>query len=172
MDLRTPVVHATPLTVMRCVGNPRFDGTPSKSGFIQVLDSNHAAALSYWHDLGLTYQRVHFRLQVIGKVFLQASYPSMRCHNCSAKWSLVDSLGPGGNASPGQYSSVAAGVAVVAVMVAWLANIWVGVAIGSLALLIFFMALCGCGHQTGTTAYQGSRCPECGQEHWIWPWNF
>jgi hypothetical protein len=95
----------------------------------------------------------------------------MRCQDCGEKWSLECTLGPGGEASPGQFLAVALGVALVAVVVGFWSML--GCALFLLvAALVLSMSLAGCGYQQERTAYQGSTCPRCGRKNWIWPWNF
>jgi hypothetical protein len=96
----------------------------------------------------------------------------MRCRGCGEKWSLVCGLGPGGEASPGQYLCVAVGVALLALVVAYLWDPLGGVLLGIVAGLVLLNCLGRCGCQQPATAYQGSLCPRCGRMNWIWPWNF
>jgi hypothetical protein len=96
----------------------------------------------------------------------------MRCKGCGAKWSLEDSLGPGGEASPGQYLAVSLGVAAIALVVWVFWSSLGGALFLGVASLVFLLALSGCGYREPTTAYQGSTCPECGRKNWIWPWHF
>jgi len=96
----------------------------------------------------------------------------MKCKTCGHRWTLEDDLGPGGNASPGQYSSVALGVFVVAIILYFFGSILGAIVFVILAFLVFCSGVCGCGYNEPTTAYYGSYCPECNTKHWIWPWNF
>jgi hypothetical protein len=100
----------------------------------------------------------------------------MRCHHCHAKWSLCDGFGPGGNAAPGYYSIAALVLALIAFAIAYffysLYGIILAALLGFMALALFVMAICSCGIQKPATAYQGSQCPKCGRNSWIWPWNF
>src|SRR5437762_13355746 len=96
---------------------------------------------------------------------------SMRCRSCGTRWHLRDELGPGGNASPGQYLCVSLGILAVAVVLLWFSIIATAL-VGALAALVLFMGCCGCGYKQRATAYQGSECPSCGRINWIWPWHF
>lgn len=95
----------------------------------------------------------------------------MKCRKCAKRWTLESSLGPGGEASPGHYSAVAAGLFITSIATGWLTEFWVGLLFGALGILIEFMAICASGYQEPATAYKGSICPKCGQRNWIWPWN-
>jgi hypothetical protein len=62
----------------------------------------------------------------------------MRCKQCGEKWSLESQIGLGGEASPGQYSSVAIAVFIGATAVGWYWN-WLGCALLSIVgSLVFF----------------------------------
>jgi len=96
----------------------------------------------------------------------------MRCRSCGERWDLEAKIGPGGDASPGQYSVVGLGALIAAVVLGIYQGWFIGVLVGFFATLILFMALCVCGHQPQAMAYQGSVCPKCGTDNFIWPWNF
>jgi hypothetical protein len=68
---------------------------------------------------------------------------AMRCRFCHARWRLRCELGPGGEASPGEYTCVALAMFVVAFAVGrfyW----WLGAAIfGAVGALTLLMAFCG-----------------------------
>ena len=80
----------------------------------------------------------------------------MRCRDCGAKWNLVCTVGPGGQASPGQYSVTALGLVIVGCIVAGFVNLILGILLGLLGLFVFGIGLFTCGYQTPSTAYQGS----------------
>ena len=96
----------------------------------------------------------------------------MKCKKCGHRWTLEDRLGPGGSTSPGQSSSVALGVFVVATIVFIFISKVAGIVLTCLAFLVFGDAILKSGYQEPATAYDGSYCPECNTKHWIWPWNF
>lgn len=83
-------------------------------------------------------------------------------------------MGPGGTASPGQYSAVAVGLVLLSCFGLFFGETasLVFVFTMPVAALVLLMGLCGCGYQKQATAYQGSTCPQCGHKNWIWPWNF
>jgi hypothetical protein len=103
----------------------------------------------------------------------------MKCKSCGARFSQAQRVGPGGNASPGQYSSVAFLFSVAAIAV----GVFVGTGdrrfdLFTAAFLCLFagyllmLALFKSGYQEPTVGYHGSKCPECGARNWIWPWSF
>jgi hypothetical protein len=96
----------------------------------------------------------------------------MRCQKCRHKYSLVCGLGPGGSASPGQYSSIAAFLSLLG-LVLWFFDLAILTVIAwILAFLVFLGAVCISGYREPATAYHGSICPKCGHKNRIWPWNF
>lgn len=96
----------------------------------------------------------------------------MRCKKCSTTWKLSGGDGPIGNAAPGHFVIVASILAAIALVLAiWLKSAG-SIAVGIITLAIFGMSLVGCGYKQKDDPYQGSECPECGEQTRILPWHF
>lgn len=97
----------------------------------------------------------------------------MRCKHCSTTWKLSGSDdGPVGKAAPGHFMIVVVILAATALGLGlWLKSIG-GLAIGSMSVLFFVMAVVGCGVKPKQGQYQGSQCPECNEQNRIMPWDF
>jgi len=97
---------------------------------------------------------------------------TVRCEKCDAKWSLVCTLGPGGDASPGQYFVIVIVLICLALISYFFWYALFSLAMAIVATILLIMCLCGCGFREPHTGYKGCECPQCGHKNFIYPWHF
>ena len=74
-------------------------------------------------------------------------------------------MAPGGDFYSGISLAIVGGL--LGCFVSWL----VAAVAFLLSIVLILMAIVDSGYREPATAYQGFKCPKCGQRNWIWPWN-